>query len=113
MGARRIPSGKEDLERPQEEAKEEETVEVIDFNGFLRWCAQPHMGLPWLKPRYGQSFFNNLSSAKPGLAEHLRGHILDPFHFEVVRPEVLAWVESHWDTPDSDVQSLDSLLPSE
>ena len=82
-------------------------VEVIDFNGFLRWCAKPHMGPSWLKPRYGQAFFNNLSSAKPGLAERLRGDILDPFHFEEVRPEVLAWVERNWNTPDSDVQPLD------
>lgn len=83
-------------------------VEVIDFNGFLRWCAKPHMGPPWLKPRYGQLFFNNLSSAKPRLAEHLRSTLNDPFHYDEVKPEVLVWVEQNWDTPDSDVQSLDT-----
>jgi hypothetical protein len=80
-------------------------VEVIDFNGFLRWCAKPHEGLPWLKPRYGQAFFNNLSSAKPGLAEQLRGHALNPFYRDEVDPHILEWVERNWEQP------LDSLLP--
>jgi hypothetical protein len=101
-------------------------MKIIDFNGFLRWVTKRHgedHGLDrWRVERYGQAFFNVLSLAKPGLAEHLRGHLLDPFHFETVRPEVLAWLERNWDTPDHDdllwgassnKQSLDSLPSSE
>ena len=81
---------------------------TIDFNGFLRWVTKRHgqeHGLDvWRVERYGQTFFNVLSLAKPGLAEQLRGHTLDPFYRDDVDPHILEWVERNWEQP------LDSLL---
>lgn len=73
-------------------------VEYISFTDFLadasikfeKWSKQDS------SIRYGQVYFNLLSSSRPDIAEALRGTMLDPFHKQEVKEETHKFVESKW-----------------
>jgi hypothetical protein len=73
-------------------------IEYVSFNDFLadasikfeKWSKQDPS---W---RYGQVYFNLLSTARPDIAGALRGTMLDPFHKTEVKPETHKFVESKW-----------------
>lgn len=46
--------------------------------------------------RYGQAYFNVLTSAKPELAELIRGTIYDPFHKDSVSEQTHQYIKSKW-----------------
>ncbi len=50
-------------------------------------------GLDW---RQGQIYFNVLCGANRGLAEELRGSVLDPFHDERVSQDTWEFVKNNW-----------------
>ena len=46
--------------------------------------------------RYGQAYFNVLTSVRSDIAESLRGSLLDPFHRDKVSDETEKFVKSRW-----------------
>ncbi len=46
--------------------------------------------------RYGQHYFNVLNVLRPDIANRIRGTKLDPFHRDVVSPEVELFVSRSW-----------------
>lgn len=50
--------------------------------------------------RYGQAYFNILSSVRPELAELIRGSMYDPFHKDEVSQQIHTYVKSKWDRND-------------
>lgn len=46
--------------------------------------------------RYGQTYFNTLSSLRPDLAEKLRATLHDPFHREEVKDETHKFIKQMW-----------------
>lgn len=46
--------------------------------------------------RYGQTYFNVLSSVRPTVAEQLRSTLHDPFHKDKVSDETHRFVRSIW-----------------
>lgn len=48
------------------------------------------------KWRYGQAYFNVLSSVRKDIAESIRGSLLDPFNKDQVSKETESFVKSLW-----------------
>jgi len=46
--------------------------------------------------RYGQSYFNVLSSVRSDIAEAIRGTLHDPFHKDKILQETETFVKSLW-----------------
>jgi hypothetical protein len=46
--------------------------------------------------RYGQTYFNVLSSVKPSLAELVRSTIYDPFHKDVIPEQTEKLLRDKW-----------------
>jgi len=64
----------------------EEFLEKVDRNHLT-------LGSEW---RYGQTYFNTLSSMRPRLAEAIRGTIHDPFHRDSVSTTTHDYVYRLW-----------------
>jgi hypothetical protein len=47
--------------------------------------------------RYGQTYFNVLSSVKPSLAELVRSTIYDPFHKDIIPEHTEKLLKDKWD----------------
>jgi hypothetical protein len=46
--------------------------------------------------RYGQTYFNVLSSVRPNVAEQLRNTLHDPFHKDAVPEDTHKFVKTIW-----------------
>lgn len=75
------------MSNPGSDLTYDEFVEKVDRNHLS-------LGKDW---RYGQTYFNTLSSMRPSLAESIRGTIHDPFHKDEVKQTTHAYVRRLWE----------------
>jgi hypothetical protein len=68
----------------------------ISYEDFLVLVDKYHQSIK--TNRYGQTYFLVLSSAKPQLAELLRGSLHDPFHKDIISDQTHQFVKSKWST---------------
>jgi hypothetical protein len=66
----------------------------ISYEDFLALVDKYHQSIK--TNRYGQTYFLVLSSAKPQLAELLRGSLHDPFHKDTISEQTHQYVKSKW-----------------
>lgn len=66
----------------------------ISYEDFLALVDKYHQSIK--TNRYGQTYFLVLSSAKPQLAELLRGSLHDPFHKDSISEQTHQYVKSKW-----------------
>jgi hypothetical protein len=67
----------------------------LTYDEFLDRVSKYHVVMT--KWRYGQTYFNVLSSLKPALAELIRSTIYDPFHKEVIPEQTEKLLRDKWD----------------
>lgn len=66
----------------------------IDYDKFLQLVEKYQKSVKdW---RYGQAYFNILSSVRPELAELIRGSMYDPFHKDEVSDQIHTYIKSKW-----------------
>lgn len=70
-------------------------MSAVTYEEFLERVSKYHAEFQgsW---RYGQTYFNVLSSVRPTLAEQLRGSLHDPFHKDRVSDATHDFVKSIW-----------------
>jgi hypothetical protein len=66
----------------------------ISYEDFLALVDKYHQSIK--TNRYGQTYFLVLSSAKPQLAELLKGSLHDPFHKDTISEQTHQYVKSKW-----------------
>jgi len=67
----------------------------LTYDEFLEKVDRNHqtLGGEW---RFGQTYFNTLSSMRPRLADKIRGTIHDPFHRDEIKPTTHEYVRRLW-----------------
>jgi len=71
----------------------------IDYDQFLEMVTKydnqlgANSDTGW---RYGQVFFNVLTSVRPDLSEMIRGTVHDPFHHDTVSKQTYDYLASKW-----------------
>lgn len=67
----------------------------LTYEEFMEKVERNHqtLGSEW---RYGQTYFNTLSSMRPHLAEKIRGTIHDPFNRDRVKDTTHTYVRQLW-----------------
>ena len=66
----------------------------INYDKFLQLVEKYQKSVKdW---RYGQAYFNILSSVRPELAELIRGSMYDPFHKDEVSDQIHTYIKSKW-----------------
>jgi hypothetical protein len=71
------------------------TTNEMTYEEFIAKVASNYekLGEEW---RYGQTFFNTLSSLRPDLAETIRGSLHDPYHKEIISEETHRFLSARW-----------------
>lgn len=67
----------------------------LTYEQFVEKVAKVQQS-PNVQWRYGQAYFNVLTSVRSDIAESLRGSLLDPFHHDKVSNETEKFVKSRW-----------------
>ena len=70
----------------------------ISYEEFLALVEKYEKAVSEWRP--GQAYFNMLTSARPELAELIRGTIHDPYHKDAVSEQTHQYVKSKWSNND-------------